>query len=450
MNIKFKGILIPMCLVGVMLFQALTAGAQPVTKIAAGGGQSLFIKADGSLWVMGNNGYGELGLGALSKTNLPQLIVGGDVTAVAAGKFDSLFLKSDGSLWGMGYNYGELGDGTYNATNRPEQILASGVTAMAAGHYSSYFIKNDGSLWAMGTGSTGELGDGTYDISTNVPEQIVASNVTAVAGGERFSLFIKSDGSLWAMGLNNLGQLGDGTINTMTNRPEQVVASNVTAVACGQFHGLFLKNDGSLWGMGNNTKGQIGPGNIPSQPTQIVASNVVAIAAGESHSLFLKTDGSLWGMGDGSSGQLGIINVPLYGPIFPTQIVASNVVAIAAGVAHSLFVLNDGSLWVMGSDSSGQLGDGRSYGCNAKRPERIYPIPARYNQISGQAMNATKMRLSFAGLAGASYALDRSFSLTPPNWIPQATNFAGPDGIILFTNTPNTTTNNFWRIRAVQ
>jgi alpha-tubulin suppressor-like RCC1 family protein len=50
------------------------------------------------------------------------------VTKVAAGGTNSLFLKSDGSLWAMGYNaYGQLGDGTYNRTNRPEQIVASGV-----------------------------------------------------------------------------------------------------------------------------------------------------------------------------------------------------------------------------------------------------------------------------------------------------------------------------------
>ena len=52
------------------------------------------------------------------------------VTRISAGFEHSLFLKSDGSLWGMGQNGdGQLGDGTYNSvapyTNRPQQILAS-------------------------------------------------------------------------------------------------------------------------------------------------------------------------------------------------------------------------------------------------------------------------------------------------------------------------------------
>jgi len=65
------------------------------------------------------------------------------------------------------------------------------------------------------------------------------------------------------------------------------------------------------------------------------------------------------------------------------------------------------------------------------------------------------MRLPLAGeyqlgLAGTKYALDRSFSLMPANWMPQATNPAGSGGVLVFTDTPNTPTNSFWRIRSVQ
>jgi alpha-tubulin suppressor-like RCC1 family protein len=51
--------------------------------------------------------------------------------------------------------------------------------------------------------------------------------------------------------------------------------------------------------MGDNNHGQLGDGtyNITNQPEEIVASNVTTIAAGLYHSLFLKNDGSLWAMG---------------------------------------------------------------------------------------------------------------------------------------------------------
>jgi alpha-tubulin suppressor-like RCC1 family protein len=174
------------------------------------------------------------------------------------------------------------------------------------------------------------------------------------------------------MGTNGCGQLGDGTYNS-TNKPEEIVDGGVTAIAVGRNHSLFLKSDGSLWAMGSNNQGQLGDGNSDSedyqtnQPEEIVASNVVAIAAGEIHSLFLKSDGSLWGMGSNGSGALG---GDTYSPsIIPKEIISSNVVAIAVGASHSLFLKSDGSLWTMGADFFGELGDGTNN--DAIQPEKI-------------------------------------------------------------------------------
>ena len=279
-----------------VLLQALTAGAQPVIQAAAGGGQSLFLKSDGSLWVMGTNVYGQ------------------------------------------------LGDGTYNRTNLPERIMASNVTAIATGFNHSLFLKKDGSLWAMGQNGYGQLGDGTLN-NTNRPEQIVPTNVMAIAAAANYSLFLKSDGSLWGMGANNSSQLGDGTSND-TNRPEQIVPTNVTAIATENYTSLFLKSDGSLWGMGENIYGQLGDGTYN----------------------------------------------------------------------------------------------------NTNRPEQIL---AAYNQIASRPLGGGKMQFAFVGIAGTNYALDRSVNLVVSNWIPQATNPANSYGALIFTNTPNATTNNFWRIRSV-
>jgi alpha-tubulin suppressor-like RCC1 family protein len=452
----------------ILNFQLSTAFAQPVTKVAGGSFHSLFLKSDGSLWAMGYNYYGQLGDGTygfppFNSTNLPEQIVATNVTAVAAGNYHSLFIKSDGSLWAMGFNNsGQLGDGTYNNTNQPEQIVASNVTAIATGSDSipnaplpeyaghSLFVKTDGSLWAMGYDYFGQLGDGNnfpLFVCTNLPEQIVASNVTAVAAGQWHSLFLKNDGSLWAMGYNSYGQLGDGTLNFSTNRPEQIVASNVTAVAAGNYHSLFIKSDGSLWAMGWNQYGQLGDGtyNNTNQPEQIVASNVTAIAAGGANSLFLKSDGSLWAMGNNRVGQLG--DGTYNNTNFPEQIVASNVTAIAAGGAYSLFLKSDGSLWAMGLNSNGQLGDG-TYN-NTNQPEQIVAGPPGYNQISIQLLSGGDVLLSFVGIAGANYSLDWSSGLSPAYWLPQVTNPAGANGVLVFTNTPDSTINNFWRIRSV-
>ena len=96
------------------------------------------------------------------------------------------------------------------------------------------------------------------------------------------------------------------------------------------------------------------------------------------HSLFLKSDGSLWAMGQNNDGQLG--DGTLIKTNRPEQIVPSGVTAIAEGSGHSLFVKSDGSLWGMGYNIYGELGDGfvdvsypADFGTDI--PEQILPLP---------------------------------------------------------------------------
>jgi hypothetical protein len=79
-----------------------------------------------------------------------------------------------------------------------------------------------------------------------------------------------------------------------------------------------------------------------------------------------------------------------------------------------------------------------------------FDLPPGFNQIGGLLLSAGDMRMSFVGIPGWKYALDRSFSLSPVEWVPQATNPAGDGGALVFTNTPDPATNNFWRIRLVR
>lgn len=345
--------------------------APPVTQISAGFGHSLFLKSDGSLWVMGDNVVGELGTGPDSTFAIvPQQIVAGNVTTISAGSVHSLFRKSDGSLWVMGDNqYGQLGDGTFSNQFFPEQIVGGQVSVIAAGGVEQFEQSlfgefhepsGPGSLWTMGDNQSGELGDGTT-VSTNTPQEILVTPplgnaaVSAVAAGDFHSLYIRPGGSLWAMGQNSSGQLGDGT-TTDQHVPEEIVASNVVAISAGAGFSLFIKSDGSLWAMGYNPNGQLGNGTTNDQhiPQQIVASNVVAISAGSVHSMFIKSDGSLWVMGDNLRGELG--DGTFTQRNLPEQILASNVTAVAAGYYYSLFLKSDGSLWGMGGNNVGLFG----------------------------------------------------------------------------------------------
>lgn len=331
---------------------------------------------------MGYNIYGALGDDTLvDYTNLPEATVITNVTAVAAGGYHSLYLQTDGTLWGSGdEEYGQLGNGISGennfdmpiTTNVHVMVLASNVTSVSAGYFHTMFIATNGSLWATGDDSNGELGDsrGGTGVMTNMPEMIVASNVTSVAAGLYSTFFIMTNGSLWAMGRQAYGELGDGVAGQsggyFTNKPELIVNSNVAAVATGGDHSLYVTSNGFLYAMGYDGYGELGDtnggfiGGNPQYVTrpEMITNGVTAVAAGADHSLFIMTNGSLWAMGNNEWGQLG--NGNTNNQYAPVMIEPSNVTAIACGQNHSLFLMSDGSLWGMGSDFYGELGNGQS------------------------------------------------------------------------------------------
>ena len=307
-----------------------------VVAMAAGGHGSLFVKADGSLWGMGNNWAGQLGIN--STTNIVPAPIATGVTAVATGLTHSLFIRSDGSLWAMGDNrYGQLGDGSKTARRAPVPI-ASGVVAVAAGLSQSSFLKSDGSLWLMGY----------YGNNNGSPEQI-ASGVAALAAGGYQTLYLKTDGSLWAVQY----PFGYSTVNSPT-----LLATDVSDFSTSYHHTLFVKKNGSLWAFGDNSRGQLGDGSTSDHGSPVlIANDVASVAAGDTHSLFVRTDGSAWAMGTNEVGQLGD------GTTADRQIpvlVASSVAHVVAGARHTLFLHTDGSLRATGFNQQGQLGDGRA------------------------------------------------------------------------------------------
>lgn len=425
-----------------------------LTNVATGGENSYFITSDGSLWGMGNNEAGQLGVGVVFDTNQPQLIVSGGVAAVAVGNgmttdAHCLFLKSDGSLWGMGGNdYGQLGDGSTNNSPVPEEIVSSGVIAIGAGTWHSFYIKTDGSLWAMGRNNYGQLGDGTTNNHSS-PVQIIASNVVSVAAGVYHSLCVKADGSLWAMGRNDHGQLGVGNPPFTTNSPMQILSSNVVAIAAADSHSLLLKSDGSLWATGYNEHGQLGIGTSGTTADSyafrnVRPSSVTSIAAGSNRSLFTKSDGSLWGMGEDFFSELGdggLHDLTIPEQIFPTNVLQTGggVVAAAGGELHSLFLRDDGSLWGMGWGFYGELGDG--FNGQTSFPKQILPRPRPI--LANSAINQTNLLFSGTCQFGGIFYLLRSTNLTQPvgQWQPIATNYVNnpnPDNYsVILTNEIN-------------
>lgn len=206
-----------------------------------------------------------------------------------------------------------------------------------------------------------------WSLSVLAAHAVVAA-VPSIITGREFSFIIEDHVAL-AVGNNMYGQLG---VNPSASESEKTVREltpveldgEVKMVAAGAFHSLFLMADGKVYASGRNNIGQLGLSqenmthmtHLPL-PVDIGTSTVTAVAAGYAHSLFLMSDGSVWGVGLNSAGQLGDDTTTSRNTVVQVQLNGS-VSAIAAGYDFSYFLMDNGDVFATGQNLGGQLGDG--------------------------------------------------------------------------------------------
>ncbi len=129
------------------------------------------IKEDGSLYMWGDNSYGQLGIGNYTKqtnpvfvsSNISQIKIHGFYTTVTAMDYSgNLYTWGDGSA-----AYNRLGDGTSGSRSRPKVIM-SNVASFAAYYTHTLVLTNEGKILGYGDNASYELGDGTNEERKNV------------------------------------------------------------------------------------------------------------------------------------------------------------------------------------------------------------------------------------------------------------------------------------------
>ena len=179
------------------------------------------------VWACGLNLHGELGRGAdaiadfptdegfVLATSLSSLAV----VAIELGREHSAVLTGDGSLYGMGSNEGgQLGVGTALCTDdlactspvpiqsRTSSAMLENVAAIAAGDHHTLALLTDGTLYCTGLNAHGECGLGhrdPVDVFTQVPG---LAAVAFIAAGGRHSLAVRNNGRVKGWGWNYHGR----------------------------------------------------------------------------------------------------------------------------------------------------------------------------------------------------------------------------------------------------
>ncbi|OQB97264.1 MAG: Regulator of chromosome condensation (RCC1) repeat protein [Verrucomicrobia bacterium ADurb.Bin122] len=276
---------------------------------------------------------------------------------------------------------------------------------------------------------------------TSVDGAATATLGTVTAGANAAEYFVT------ATGVTGIGTLrldvkagGTGIVDGSAN----ALAAGFTL---GQPYTHALGTVPVAWG--DNYHGQLGLGSqdgaahpVPAlvpRTGALAGKTVVALAAGLEHSLALCSDGTVAAWGGDSGGQLG--NPSLGSPYSSTPVAVDvsgalagkTVVALAAGYAHSLALCSDGQVYAWGSNINGQLGDTTT--TNSSRPVAV--------NTSGALAGKTVVAVSIGGAHSLALCSDGTVAAWGYNWDGQLGN--GTTGYS--TGTPmsvNTGTGALW------
>ncbi|WP_445342387.1 RCC1 domain-containing protein [Bifidobacterium sp. ESL0827] len=252
------------------------------TQISAGNYHSLAMGTDGNLYSWGDNGAGALGRETdQTPENRPGVVTpptGVRFTQFSAGGGYSLALGSDGNLYSWGNNgIGQLGIGATdsNQHNTPSKgsMPTDGTkfTQISAGYYHSLAMGTDGNLYSWGDNSLGQLGRALTSTSTlndGTPHKVnppagVTRFIQVIAGGDN-SLAMGWDGNLYSWGDNSKGQLGRSASSTQDGTPRRVAMPAGITITQVRIEGgylggyaLGLGSDGNLYSWGDNSEGQL-------------------------------------------------------------------------------------------------------------------------------------------------------------------------------------------------
>lgn len=236
-------------------------------------------------------------------------------------------------------------------------------SSLSGSNGSVYGIKNDGTLWVSGVNNQGQLGIGN---NTHVVEWTKVNNDTnwtKVVCGNNFAIALKSDGTIWGTGINNQGQLGLGYTSTYVTSFTQISSFNdIIDISAGDSFFIVLRSNGTIWGTGLNSSYQLANNLSNNYYTSLFQlsndTDWIKFDCGLAHTLLIKSNGTLWAKGSGFFGDLGLgTNMQA---INFTQVGTSNdwnfVVCSFSGSSYAIKTNN--TLWSTGRNDYGQLGLG--------------------------------------------------------------------------------------------
>ena len=377
-----------------------------IPKVVAGRDHYVSLKADGTVWTWGYNGYGQLGTEDTQNRHKPTKINVENIIDVSAGEYFTLLLSKDGTVYSFGANsYYQLG-----RTEDPMKIQKveglENVIGISAGTYHSMAITKQGVLYTWGY--KGQLGTGDTSIRIT-PIKTRLKGIAKIDANYQISGAVDGNGNLYLWGDNGYGQLGNGTTTALTVPTVVTSLENVIDVAIEEYTVIALTKDGTVWSSGYNSYGNLGNNTTTGRITfdkviekyeettneVVYLTNTKSIEAGYENAIAVKEDGTAVAWGYNSYGQFA--NGTTSHSYIGTQLkygsekeIINEIYDVALTDGGIAIVRNDGRVWTNGENGYGQIGDSsivarQEFTCISKTKIKFEDSP-----IKIKGLNVTK------------------------------------------------------------
>ncbi|MBD8219070.1 Ig-like domain-containing protein [Microbacterium sp. CFBP 13617] len=345
------------------------------TQIAAGA-FSGFALVGGTVRAWGSNAVGTLGNGTNTSSSIPvtvQNITG--ATQIAAGLSTGYALVGGQvRAWGNSGN-GALGNGTGSSTNTPVTVCQltgtnqldplTGITQIDAGNFSGYAVNNTGTVYAWGNNAQGELGIGSTPSTTNTAVTVPGIGGTPTIGKARIKggarmFFLRTGSDTLSVTTSNMQVVAAGTtvvtavLRDSANQPLVGKAVTFTGPAGSSFSPATATTNGS--GIAITTLTTTDTWATPGSSLQLTAASTGV--TGTATLTVLGANAYATGNNDNSSLGTGSSATTISTPAQLSLVFPSPVKSLTAASGFSLALLHDGTVWSIGDNSLGQLGDG--------------------------------------------------------------------------------------------